>query len=92
MIDIHNLTIRKAHNAMKRKEFSALDLVKQYHAVIAEKNPSIHALLEVFEDGEAQALRADTEFAGGTATLLTGIPIVTKDNICLLYTSDAADE
>ena len=34
MIDLENLTIRKAHEALKRKEYSVRDLAHAYIAVI----------------------------------------------------------
>lgn len=50
MIDIKNLTIRKAHESLVKKEFTVLDLVKEYKKVIDEKNHTIHAYLEVFSE------------------------------------------
>ncbi len=81
MIDLENLTIRKAHKAMVEKEFSPVDLAQAYLQVIEEKNGSIHAFLEVYNDVTAQAEIAKKKFDEGSATLLTGIPIALKDNI-----------
>lgn len=81
MIDLENLTIRKAHEAMMKKDFSSVDLVQAYIKIIEEKNASIHAYLEVYEDVIAQAEIAKKKFEEGSATLLTGIPIALKDNI-----------
>lgn len=83
MINLANLTIRKAHEAMVKKEFSPVDLVSAYLKVIEEKNPSIHAYLEVYADALEQAQEAKKKFDDGTATLLTGIPIAVKDNILI---------
>jgi aspartyl-tRNA(Asn)/glutamyl-tRNA(Gln) amidotransferase subunit A len=81
MIDLKNLTIRKAHEAMARGDFSAVDLVSAYVNQIEKRNGTVNAFLEVYADVKEQAQKADESFKQGTATLLTGIPIALKDNI-----------
>ena len=89
MINLENLTIEKAHQAMKNGEFSAVDLTKAYLENIKEKNADLNLYLEVFEqDALDQAKKADERFKDGSATILTGIPIAIKDNI--LYMSHTA--
>ncbi len=83
MIDLNNLTIKKAHEAMKRGEYTAVDLAKAYLSEIKNKNGEINAYLEVFSDVIEQAKEADKRFKDGTATLLTGIPFAVKDNILI---------
>ena len=80
-IDLKNLTIEKAHNALKGGEYSVQELCDAYLAVIKEKNPDINAYLEIFDDIKTQAEIAQKRFADGTATLLTGIPMAIKDNM-----------
>ena len=80
-IELNGLTIQKAHDAMTRGEYSAVDLASAYLAVIAEKNPDINAYLEVYGDVLEQAKVADERFKNGTATLMTGIPLALKDNM-----------
>ena len=80
-IDLHNLTITNAHQAMLAGDFTPSELLENYLAIIAEKNPSLNALLEVFDDARAAAKIADEAFVNGTATILTGIPYIVKDNI-----------
>jgi len=82
-MDIKNLTIRKAHELMKKGDARPHDLVDAYKKNISEKNDTIHAYLEVFQDIDSQATTAEAMFKGGKATLLTGIPIALKDNILL---------
>lgn len=82
-IDISKLTIKSAHEKLLAKEFTARELAQSYLDVIREKNPDIHAYLEVYDDVLAQADRADQKIKEGTATLLTGIPIGLKDNLLL---------
>ncbi len=81
MIDTKTLTIEQAHVAMKKGDFTPTDLVAACVAVIEAKNPELNAVLEVFSDWKEQAAEADAMFKNGTATELTGIPIILKDNI-----------
>lgn len=83
MINLSELTIKTAHEHLKNKDFSVLDLVNEYKKIIDEKNQKINAYLEVFSDLEEQAKEAQKRFEDGTDTLLTGIPIAIKDNILI---------
>jgi aspartyl-tRNA(Asn)/glutamyl-tRNA(Gln) amidotransferase subunit A len=80
-INLHNLTITTAHQAMLAGEFTPSDLLENYLAVIAEVNPNLNAVLEVFDSSREQAKIADEQFKNGTVTILTGIPYIVKDNI-----------
>ena len=81
MIDLGILTIEKAHDALKRGDFTVTDLVNAYLEIIKEKNSDINAYVEVYDDALAQAKHAEEMFANGTATLMTGIPVALKDNM-----------
>ncbi len=82
MIDLKNLTIKKAHTAMKNGDFTAVELTQAYLDVIKEKNSELNVYLEVFEeDALKQAEVADKRFKEGSAVEMTGIPIALKDNI-----------
>lgn len=83
MIDLTNLTIKKAHDAMKKGGYTAVDLANAYLNEIKNKNAEINAYLEVFADVIEQAKEADKRFKDGTATMLTGIPFAIKDNILI---------
>src|SRR3989344_1979658 len=83
MIDTKNLTIKKAHDHLKKGDFSVPELVESYANVAKLKNKEINAYVEVFEDLEEQAEAAQKKFKDGTATLLTGIPLAVKDNILI---------
>ena len=83
MIDLKNLTIEKAHDLLKKKEFSCKELVEAYLSVIAKKNKEINAYLEVYEDALKQAEEAQKRFENNTDTFLTGIPFAVKDNILI---------
>jgi len=83
-IDLHNLTIKKAHEAMKSGDFTARELTQAYLNVIKEKNTDLNAYLLIFEKNALkQADEADKRFKDGTAELLTGIPMAIKNNICI---------
>jgi len=82
-MDIKNLSIRKASEAMQKGDLSPKDLALSYKKIAEEKNDTIHAYLEIFSDLEEQALLAEKKIKEGSATLLTGIPIATKDNILI---------
>lgn len=82
-IDLSTLTIQKAHDALVRKDFSVRDLCQAYLDVIAKRNSSVHAYLEVYDDVMAQADTAQAMIDAGTSTMLTGIPCAVKDNILI---------
>lgn len=80
-INLKELTINKAHDAMVRGDFTAVELTKAYLEVINEKNKDINAYLEVYDDVLEMAKKADVRIKEGKASLLTGIPCAIKDNI-----------
>jgi len=82
-IDLVNLTIEKAHSAMEKVEFTAVDLAKSYLDIISQKNKEINAYLEVYDDVLEQAKKADEIIKSGKGTILTGIPFAIKDNILI---------
>lgn len=96
-IDLQNLTITKAHEALKKGDFSAVDLAEAYLAEIKKKDGEIHAYLEVFDDVIEQAKVADKKISAfakasadkqdsnsvGNMPQLLGIPFAIKDNILI---------
>ncbi len=83
MIALKNLTIKKAHDALMKGEFSALELSEAYLKNIEAKNKTLNAYLEVFDDVREQAKEADKKIKAGKAEMLTGIPLAIKDNILI---------
>ena len=86
MIDLKTLTISKAHDALIKGEYSAVDLAKAYLENIERKNKELNAYLEVFSDVLEQAAEADRKLKNlPTSKLpnLLGIPIAVKDNILI---------
>lgn len=82
-IDLKNLTINKAHEALTKGEYSAVDLVSAYLEQIKKTDKDIHAYLEVYSDVIEQAQKADDIIKSGKSGMLTGIPIAIKDNILI---------
>lgn len=74
------MTIREAHEAMKKGELTPWALAER---CIKNINPEANAYLEVFSDIKEQCDAAAARFKDGTATLLTGIPCAVKDNILI---------
>ncbi len=77
------LSIIEALQKLEAKEISSLDLVRACKVSIDEKNGSMNAYLEVFEDIEEQAKEADARRAKGEKGALLGIPLAIKDNILI---------
>jgi aspartyl-tRNA(Asn)/glutamyl-tRNA(Gln) amidotransferase subunit A len=81
MIELKGLTIEKAHESLKKGEYTCRELAEAYIENIKARDGELHAYLEVFEDALAQADAAQGKFTDGSATMLTGIPFAFKDNI-----------
>jgi len=87
-IDLKNLTIQKAHESLKKGDFTAVELTQAYLDEIASKNKDINAYLEVFADAIEQAKVADKTIGEARSVkkdfpLLCGIPCGIKDNILI---------
>ena len=77
------LTIHEAHNLLRQKEISAVELAKAALRRIAEVEDKIHACVTITEDTALkQAKEADEYISSGNITPLTGIPTLVKDVIC----------
>lgn len=76
-------SLKQLHGELKNGTLTVRALVEQSRDVIKEKDGDIHALLDMYSDVciETQIQKAEEMFANNTATVLTGIPIVLKDNI-----------
>jgi len=86
-IELKNLTIRKASEALKRGDFTARELAQAYLDEIKKKNPEINAYLEIYDDVLKQADEAQKYVglpAGRQGKIsLAGIPLAIKDNILI---------
>lgn len=87
MIDLKNLTIKKAKESLQKGEYTSVDLVSAYIEQIKKVNSDVNAYLEVYADALEQAKQADEKRAtgagatDGVANPLLGIPFAIKDNI-----------
>jgi aspartyl-tRNA(Asn)/glutamyl-tRNA(Gln) amidotransferase subunit A len=81
MIDLKNLTIKKARILLDKKEISVKDLVDAYLKNISEKNSDLNIYREVYSDLENQIDSAQKIIDSGKSADLTGIPFSIKDNI-----------
>ena len=76
-------TIHEYAELLKQKKLSSVELTKQYLARIEKADAQIGSYITVCpDDALAAAGKADERIAKGEATLLTGIPVGIKDNIC----------
>ena len=77
------LTIHEAHELLKARQISSVELTRSALERIRQVEPEIRALVTVTEDlALRQAEQADKMIAAGDINPLTGIPGIIKDNIC----------
>lgn len=76
-------TLKQLHEEIKSGTLTVEALVESCKKTILEKEKDVHALLGMYSDTliTAQITQAQEMFLNGSATILTGIPIVLKDNI-----------
>ena len=84
-VDIRELTIKKFHDGLTNKQFSAFEITKEFFAYIKEKDKNIDAYLRLLKDSALeQASKVDVEFAKGKElNVLAGAPLAIKDNILI---------
>ncbi|MFN0148601.1 MAG: Asp-tRNA(Asn)/Glu-tRNA(Gln) amidotransferase subunit GatA [Dehalococcoidia bacterium] len=76
------LSAHEAHEGLRGREFSAVELTQSVLDRVAAVEPRVHAYITTTADlALEQAREADTKYASGTATPLTGIPVGVKDLI-----------
>ena len=82
MIDLKNISIAEAHEALKNKQYTVAELTDAYLKNIEEKNSELNAYLSIFTDSiDVEVDAAQERFDNGTADLMTGIPMAVKANI-----------
>ena len=82
-MELNQLTIHEAHDLLKNKQLSSLELTKAVLEHIRLVESRIRATVTITEDlALAQAKRADGLIASGNVTPLTGVPVLIKDNMC----------
>src|SRR5438105_1049114 len=81
MMDIIQLTITKAKEGLRKKEFSAVELTMAYLARIKKLEQKVNAFVTVTEEEALKnAKESDKELAAGVELPLLGIPLSIKDN------------
>ncbi len=85
MTPLHNLTIKKFHDGLLKKDFSALEITRAFLKEISEKDSEIGAYLSLNEDEALrQAKAVDASVANGEPMgVLAGVPLAIKDNILI---------
>ncbi len=82
MSELWRLTAHEAHEGLRDKQFTSVELTQSVLDRIAEVEPKVHAYITLTAElALEQAREADAKFASGTATPLTGIPVAVKDLI-----------
>jgi aspartyl-tRNA(Asn)/glutamyl-tRNA(Gln) amidotransferase subunit A len=83
MIAKYDLTIHEAHQLLKKRELSSLELTKAVLDRIHHVEEKVRSFVTVTEDKAlAQARQADERIKAGKLSPLTGIPALIKDNMC----------
>ena len=83
-MQLYELTIGEAHELLKKKEITSVELTKAVLDRIDEVEPEIDAYITVAADmAMAQAGEADRAIAAGKCQPLTGIPVAIKDLMCV---------
>jgi len=82
MSDLWKLTAHEAHEGLRRREFTSVELTESVLERVALVEPTINAYITLTAElALEQAREADAKLAAGTATPLTGIPVGVKDLI-----------
>ncbi len=83
MSELNRLSIAQAVKKLQAKDISSVDLVRACTDEIKRRNSSLNAYVEVFDDAEVQAKKADERRSKGEKHPLLGIPLAIKDNILI---------
>ncbi len=80
---LYRLTVHEAHELLRRREVSSLELTKSVLEKIEGSDQEIKAYITPTPELPLeQARQADERIAAGDIGPLTGIPMAIKDNIC----------
>ncbi len=82
-MELEDFTIKKVHQSLIKKEFSALELYQSYLKMIEKEDKKIQAFLTVDENlAISQTKKVDELIRSGREIpFLAGVPIAVKDNI-----------
>jgi aspartyl-tRNA(Asn)/glutamyl-tRNA(Gln) amidotransferase subunit A len=83
LANITQLTIYEAHQELKQKKISSVELTQVYLERTNKVDTRVKALVSLTaEKALEQARNADELIAAGKITPLTGVPAIIKDNLC----------
>ena len=84
-MNLKELTIKRAHELLEKKEVSSIELTRGFLKNIKEKDNDIHAFLSLTEEeAMEQAKKVDDRISKGEPVeMLAGIPAAIKDNILI---------
>ncbi len=83
MLDDKKLTIQQAHQLLKSKQVSSVELTRAMLGQINKLEPKLKAIVTITEElALKQARRADERLTSGDVSPLNGIPVLIKDVIC----------
>jgi len=83
MVSEYDLTIHEAHDLLKKRELSSLELTKAVLERIHQVENRVRSFVTVTEDiALAQARQADVNIKAGKLSPLTGVPALIKDVMC----------
>ncbi len=83
-MELWRLTIHEAHQLLRRREISAVELTKAILERLSEVEDKIKAFLTITDELALKMAEEADRFlaAGENITPLTGIPVAIKDNMC----------
>ena len=84
-LPLHSLTIKKFHDGLLKKEFSALEMAQEFFSWIGKRDKEIGAYLYLSKDlAMRQAEAADLKIAKDEPIgMLAGAPLAFKDNMLI---------
>ncbi|MBN1368155.1 MAG: Asp-tRNA(Asn)/Glu-tRNA(Gln) amidotransferase subunit GatA [Dehalococcoidales bacterium] len=82
-MQLHQLTIHEAHDLLKNKIISSVELTQAVIDRIHQVDAKVKAFVTITEEAALQqAEQADEQIASGKINSLTGVPVLIKDNMC----------
>ncbi len=83
MSELYQLTIHEAHELLKQRKISSVELTKSVLRRIAQIEDKLHACVTIADESALkQAEKIDDCVENGDIAPLTGIPVLVKDIIC----------
>ncbi len=81
MGELHKLTIKQAHEGLKEKKFSSVELTQASLDRIEQTNSELNSFITITKD-KALEMAADIDKKGQFDEPLAGVPVAVKDLLC----------